>query len=139
MRHTMVQALAARRRVVIGFAVLSGLPVCVGASSGFGAPAQHGTAAMSLECQIRAEPANGYLRLQAIARSNEQVSGRYRLLVSKNSASGSSQNVQSGSFNLTSGRERVLSTVVLDGSAIGHYHAQLSLDSDQGRVSCSSP
>lgn len=139
MRQVVADAFTAKRLAVIGVTLLSGIPAYLSAPAVFGAPVHDGTVAMRLECQIRAEPENGYLRLQAIARSNEQVSGRYRLLVSKNSASGSSQNVQSGSFDLISGRERVLSTVVLDGSAIGHYHAQLSLDSDQGRVSCSSP
>ncbi len=96
-------------------------------------------AAPRLECDIRSEPKDGFLRLTAIVRSKEPLSGQYNLVVSKHSETGSSENAQSGAFELISERERVLTTTLLDHSAVGHYHAELSVRTTIGRVSCSSP
>jgi hypothetical protein len=97
------------------------------------------SAAPAIECVIRAEPETGGLRIAALARAAAPASGQYRLQVAKQSASGSSSTVQSGAFTLQAGRKQVLTTVMLDRSAIGHYRADLSLQSDQETSSCTSP
>lgn len=96
-------------------------------------------AATAIECVIRAEPGTELLRIEAVARSASPASGNYRLLVAKRNAGGSTNSIQSGAFTLEPGRERILTTVVLDRSAIGHYHAELSLQSDQETWTCTSP
>jgi CsgH protein len=106
---------------------------------GLVAPARSEPPVTDVKCQIRATPATGLLRLEAVARSERSLAGAYRLSVMKQSPSGMSQNVQSGRFRLAPGRERVLTTVILDRSAEGHYTAKLLLEWDQGSVSCSSP
>jgi hypothetical protein len=93
----------------------------------------------AIECAIRAEPAKDFLRLEAIVRSNTPVAGRYSFVIAKHSATGSSSNTQSGAFAVTEELEQVVSTVLLDRSAIGHYRAELSLESDHGRFECTSP
>jgi hypothetical protein len=40
---------------------------------------------------------------------------------------------------LQGGQEQVLTTIMLDRSAIGNYRAELSLQSDQERFTCTSP
>ena len=96
-------------------------------------------AAPAIECVIRAEPDTDGLRIAALARAAAAASGQYRLQVAKQSESGNSSTVQSGAFTLQAGQEQVLTTVVLDRSAIGHYRAELSLQSDQETFSCTSP
>jgi hypothetical protein len=99
------------------------------------------SAAPAIECVIRAEPEADGLRIAALARAAISASGQYRLQVAKQSATGSSSTIQSGAFTLEAGQQRVLTTVVLDRSAIGHYRAELSLQSDldQETSSCTSP
>jgi hypothetical protein len=90
-------------------------------------------------CRIHvSEEADG-LRLEAIAFARRTIAGHYKLSVAKESASGSSQNLESGDFNTDGTHEQILATVTLDRSAIGHYRATLSLEWDEGRVSCNSP
>jgi hypothetical protein len=96
-------------------------------------------AAAAIECAIRAEPGADSLRIDAVARSMTAANGRYRLLIVKGSATGRSSSVQSGRFALEPGRAQVLTTVVLDRSAVGHYRAELSLQSDQETLTCTSP
>ena len=88
---------------------------------------------------IRAQPDKDFLRLEAVIRSTTPVSGKYSFVIAKQSESGSSNNTQSGAFALQTGPEKVLTTLVLDRSAIGHYHAELSLQSDRGNFTCTSP
>jgi hypothetical protein len=94
---------------------------------------------VGIECVIRAQPDRDFLRLEAVVRSDAPVSGRYRFVAAKESVTGSTGNTQSGTFALKSGPEQVLATLTLDGSAIGHYRAQLSLQSDRGKLLCTSP
>src|SRR5690242_19316129 len=95
---------------------------------------------MTVGCQIRVTSQNDMLRLEAVANGPETATGTYRLDVLKQSPSGTSQNVQSGAFTLEAGRDAILTTVVLDGSARGHYRARLTLDTKEfGSVSCVSP
>ena len=95
---------------------------------------------MTIGCQIRVTSQNDMLRLEAVANGPEAATGSYRLDVLKQSPSGTSQNVQSGAFTLEADRDAILTTVVLDGSARGHYRARLSLDTKEfGSVSCVSP
>jgi hypothetical protein len=91
-----------------------------------------------IECVIRAQPEKDFLRLEAIVRSETQIAGQYNFVIAKQSSTGSSNNTQSGTFALQAG-EKVLTTLVLDHSAIGHYHAELSLQSDRGSFTCTSP
>jgi hypothetical protein len=95
--------------------------------------------AIAIECVIRAQPAKDFLRLEAIARSDVAAAGEYSFSVVKQSSTGSSNNAQSGRFVLEAGQEQVLTTLILDRSAIGNYRAELSLQSDQERFTCTSP
>lgn len=92
-----------------------------------------------LNCKIRTDPGKSFLRLRAIVRVGKSSLGSYRFSVSKKTASGTSESLQSGTFALATPGEQILTTVVLDRSAVGHLHAYLSVESDLGRVSCSSP
>jgi len=94
---------------------------------------------IAIECIIRAQPNEHFLRLEAIARSDMPAAGEYSFSVAKRSPTGSSSNAQSGSFVLQSGQEQVLTTIILDRSAIGNYRAELSLQSDRERFTCTSP
>jgi hypothetical protein len=92
-----------------------------------------------IECVIRAQPDKDFLRLEAIVRSDTPIAGQYAFFIAKQSSTGSSNNTQSGTFALQDRLEQVLTTIVLDRSAKGHYHAELSLQSDRGRFTCTSP
>lgn len=94
---------------------------------------------MDIECVIRVQSNNNFLRLDAVVQSDTPVTGEYNLSVSKQGVSGASRNDQSGTFALTAGGEQILTTVALDRSALDHYHARLALNSDHGRTSCTSP
>ena len=90
-----------------------------------------------VRCWIRSSLAEG-LRLDAMGAADTSVSGSYEFRVKKSSVSGSSLNMQSGDFILGK-TPSVLSSIMLDGSAIGHYEATLLLKWDGGYVSCSAP
>lgn len=94
---------------------------------------------VGIECVIRAQPDRDFLRLEAVIRSDTAVSGQYRFIVAKRSSTGSTNNTQSGAFALEHGPEKVLTTLILDRSAVGNYHAELSLQSDRGSFTCTSP
>jgi hypothetical protein len=94
------------------------------------------TSATDVQCEIRTKSEDGLLRIEAIARTGHPIEGRYSFFIVKQSAAGTSQNQQSGSFSARPGREQVLTTVVLDGSAAGHCVATLSLDWGEGSLSC---
>jgi hypothetical protein len=98
-----------------------------------------GSSSADVKCLIRVTSSSDFVRLEAIAQSGNSVSGQYALSILKQSATGTSQNIQSGDFTLTPDQEEILTTSVLDGSALGHYTAKLSLTWNQGRVSCRSP
>jgi len=95
---------------------------------------------MTIDCHIRATPQSNLLRLEAMAKGHRTTTGTYRFEVFKQSSTGTTQNVQSGEFHLDADRDEILTTVVLDGSAVGHYRAKLTLESHEfGSVSCVSP
>ena len=125
-----------RATFVTGFAIAVGLfPNCTWAQSSPAAEPK-----MTIGCQIRVTSQNDMLRLEAVANGPKPATGTYRLDVLKQSPSGTSQNVQSGAFELDADRDAILTTVVLDGSARGHYRARLTLDTKEfGSVSCVSP
>lgn len=119
-------------------AALACLAGCLGTLSAFSiSPTTQ--PATGVSCTITAEPTSQFLRLQALARADRDLQGQYMLSVSKRSETGSSQNVQSGDFALSSGSATPLSTLTLDRSALGHYEAKLVLTWDQGSTSCQSP
>lgn len=90
-------------------------------------------------CEIRVSEIQGGLRLEAVAGTHRPVNGSYRLSVVKDSESGKSTNIQSGVFQAEAAQEQIVTTVVLDRSAAGHYKAILSLKWEDGQQSCSSP
>jgi hypothetical protein len=94
---------------------------------------------MTVGCLIRVTAEGQAIRIEAVAASHENVSGSYRLDISKNSASGSSHNTQSGKFSLEADKEEILSTTFLGASDAGHFQARLVIDSNSGSVSCISP
>jgi hypothetical protein len=95
--------------------------------------------ASAVECDIRSKVDAGGLQLEAIARSNEKVRGEYVFTVLKQSSSGTTQSQQSGDFAIERRGDVVLTTVVLEVAARGHYQANLSITWDHGRVACQSP
>ena len=125
-----------RTTFVTGIAIAVGFfPNCTRAQ-----PSPAAEPKMTIGCQIRVTSQNDMLRLEAVANGPGSAAGTYRLDVLKQSPSGISQNVQSGAFELNADRDAILTTVVLDGSARGHYRARLTLDSKEfGSVSCVSP
>ena len=94
---------------------------------------------MAIGCRIRVTAEGEAIRIDAVANSRENASGRYRLDIRKASASGTGHNTQSGEFNLEANSEKVLSTTFLGASDAGHFEAKLVLDSNSGSVSCVSP
>jgi len=104
-----------------------------------GAALPASAASQGVTCWIRTTPSAGLLTIQAMARSDTHLQGRYSFLLDKNSDTGSSRNVQGGPFALSGGQDEVLTTTTLEGSAQGHFTAELTLDWSQGRTSCRSP
>ena len=94
---------------------------------------------MSVGCRIRVTAERDAIRIEAVATSREDVNGSYRLDIRKNSADGSSHNIQSGKFSLEANKEEILSTTFLGASDAGHFQARLVIDSNSGSVSCISP
>ena len=94
---------------------------------------------MLLGCRIDVAADGDAIRIEAVAHSREKVRGSYRFALNKASANGTSQNMQSGNFDLQANQEKILSTVFLSASDAGHFQAQLVLNSNSGSVSCVSP
>jgi hypothetical protein len=92
-----------------------------------------------LRCEITGQDQGAGYRLQALARSAGAASGAYRFMVLKQSASGTSQNMQSGAFSIAPGGEQILTAIVLDHSAQGHVQAALAIETDHGSVTCNFP
>ena len=93
---------------------------------------------MAVGCRIRVTAEGEAIRIEAVATSREDVNGSYRLDIRKSSASGTSDNTQSGKFSLEADKEKILSTTFLGASDAGHFQARLVIDSNSGSVSCSS-
>jgi hypothetical protein len=125
-----------RTTSVTGFAIAVGFfPICTRAQTSPAAEPK-----MIIGCKILVTPQNDMLRLEAVANGRGSATGTYRFEIFKQSSTGTSQNVQSGAFELEADRDAILTTVVLDGSARGNYRARLILDSKEfGSVSCVSP
>ena len=94
---------------------------------------------MAIGCRIGVTAEGEAIRIDAIASSRKDASGRYRLDIKKESVGGASHNIQSGEFNLEAKSEKILSTTFLGASDAGHFEVRLVLDSDSGSVSCVSP
>ena len=94
---------------------------------------------MAIGCRIRVTADGDAIRIEAVAHSHEDANGRYRFDIRNSGASGTSDNIQSGEFNLEADKEKILSTTFLGGSDAGHFQAKLVLDSNSGSVSCVSP
>lgn len=94
---------------------------------------------MAVGCRIRVTAEGEAIRIEAVATSRLDVNGSYRLDIRKNSADGSSHNIQSGEFSLEANKEEILSTTFLGASDAGHFQARLVIDSNSGSVSCIAP
>ena len=90
-------------------------------------------------CRIDVAVDGEALRIEAVANSRADVRGSYRFGLLKASADGTSQNMQSGDFDLQTGQEKILSTTYLRASDADHFQAKLVLNSNSGSVSCISP
>ena len=125
----------------IGLLVLAAAPANMGVAGplGYGGRVDAKNPGGDVTCRIVASDEAGSLRLDATAQSRRALVGAYVFTVSKRASSGTSENVQSGEASLIAGRWSTLTSIVLDGSAKGHYSAKLSLTWDQGSVSCLSP
>jgi hypothetical protein len=119
-----------------GLAALLGVVVSCARADAASAGAER---VMTIGCRIQVTADGGAIRLEARARSRASVTGRYRFDVRKSGASGSSQNSQSGDFNLDANQEEILSTTFLGVTDADRYQARLVLDSNFGSVSCVSP
>jgi hypothetical protein len=93
---------------------------------------------MAVGCRIEVKAVGEAIRINALAKSGMDTSGRYRFDIQKSSASGASRNTQSGEFSLEADKEEVLTTTFMDGSASG-YRAKLAIESSFGSASCVSP
>ncbi|WP_461658660.1 curli-like amyloid fiber formation chaperone CsgH [Methylorubrum aminovorans] len=122
----------------LGYASLIALAGCLATRPAISTQ-QTPRSAPSVSCHIKVEPKSEFLRLAAIARSNEALKVRYSLTVFQKSETGSSQNYQSGELALSPGFDTILSTITLDRSALGHYEAKLVITWDQGSISCRAP
>lgn len=120
-------------------AILSTIIFACSPHSATPAPVQPNHATPPVECRIAATASAATLRLEAIAHAKAPISGTYRFFVSKRSPTGTSQNMQGGKFTLKSDQRRILTVVILDASAVGHYAASLTLEWYNGRSSCKSP
>jgi hypothetical protein len=92
-----------------------------------------------ITCRISASVADGMLRLNAVAIGRTQANGEYSFEVAKTGESGTSQNVLSGSFVVDADQETILTTVLLNGTAVGHYRARLTLILQSETISCVLP
>jgi len=115
------------------------LVVCLATTPASSIPVKPPMAKGRIACELRVDDTGSMLRLQAVAKAPTAAAGHYQLSVLKQNQGGTSQNRLSGSFSLASGGESVLTTVMLERQAVGHYTASLSLESDLGSVSCTSP
>jgi hypothetical protein len=128
----LMRAQAAVRMVVVDVIIAAG-----GVSAGL-SPLQ-AKQASTIDCEIRMTAQSGAVRLSAMTGVRKPASGQYRFEVSKSSPIGTSQSAQSGAFDLEAGQETLLTTVVIEEGAVGHYTAKLILDTDLGSTSCVSP
>ncbi|WP_131858780.1 curli-like amyloid fiber formation chaperone CsgH [Bosea sp. BK604] len=92
-----------------------------------------------LRCDIIGQDLGTGYRLKALARTAQADRGEYQFMVLKQSASGTSQNMQSGAFSIESSGEQILTAVVLERSAQGHVRAELAIETDHGSVTCNFP
>ncbi|WP_162944052.1 curli-like amyloid fiber formation chaperone CsgH [Rhizobium sp. CCGE531] len=92
-----------------------------------------------VECLIKTDRKEQFLVVQAIARSEGAVSGRYRLVLVKHSAAGTSQSIQQGNFALRPDSDGLLATTVVDASDQVELTARLLIETDRGTSQCGLP
>jgi hypothetical protein len=93
----------------------------------------------NIDCEIRTAAEGEFIRIDAVLRTRRAASGSYQFNVQKQSASGTSQNAQSGTFDVQGPAHSVLTSIVIDRPPLGQYRADLNIESDQGSASCVSP
>ncbi|NLS17606.1 hypothetical protein HGP16_13675 [Rhizobium sp. P40RR-XXII] len=92
-----------------------------------------------VECLIKTDRKEQFLVVQAIVRSEEAVSGGYRLVLVKHSAAGTSQSIQKGSFALRPGSDGLLATTMVDAADQTELTARLLIETDRGTSQCGLP
>ncbi|WP_412066560.1 curli-like amyloid fiber formation chaperone CsgH [Rhizobium sp. SYY.PMSO] len=92
-----------------------------------------------VECEIATNRKDQLLVVQAIAKSPSAVSGTYRLVLVKHGASGTSQSIQQGNFDLQPGSDGLLATTVVDAPANTELTARLLVETDRGVSQCGLP
>ncbi|AYG69692.1 MULTISPECIES: curli-like amyloid fiber formation chaperone CsgH [unclassified Rhizobium] len=86
-------------------------------------------------CEIKATPAAGMVRLDALVHADSHVGGTYTFHVEKSGDGGSSTINQSGDFDATPGHSAILSSVSLDAEGT-KYKATLDVVIGDKSVSC---
>jgi hypothetical protein len=78
-------------------------------------------------CDIIVQPTSHGIRLKAVARLGEPVSGHYSMVVTKRGRSGSSDITQGGPFKSSGEKDVSLSSAELSVEEASHYKAVLTL------------
>lgn len=100
------------------------------------APSPEGAAsAEEVQCDIRATPMSGGVRLEGLVLSEQALSGTYAFEVRKQGAGGTSMSTQSGEFETSAERE-VVGEVGLGLERGASYSAKLTISWPGGEVSC---
>jgi len=86
-------------------------------------------------CEIKATPAAGMVRLDALVRADSHVGGTYTFHVEKSGGGGSSTINQSGDFEATARHPAILSSVSLDSKG-AEYKATLDVVIGDKNFSC---
>jgi len=128
-----------RRRIGAAGVIVSAIAYCAVAPEPPARAASDRQDAVKVTCHIEVKIEGGLLRLQAVARSEEPLSGRYSFSVSKHNQSGTSENAQSGDFSLLPTQTGILATTALEAAATGFYSARLDLRWEQGSTTCRAP
>lgn len=90
-------------------------------------------------CLIAANRKDAFLVVQASVKSATAVSGTYRLVLIKRNASGTSQSIQQGKFDLQPGSDGLLATTVVGAPANTELSAKLLVETDRGVSQCGLP
>lgn len=116
---------------VIAIAALSALMACAATASPQASPAVE-TDAANISCEVRLTPLRRGLRIEAMVRSVDAVTGEYSLVISKHGPSGTSDVSQGGSFEAPENAELALSAAEFGVARGDHYRARLVLRDESG-------
>lgn len=88
-----------------------------------------------VQCQIRANPVSGGIKLEAVVASETALSGTYQFDVRKSGSAGTSSSAQSGDFDAVSG-EAVIGHVGLGLEPGASYDAELVVRWNDHEAKC---